>query len=136
MIWKRKNALFDSNKYINLIYFSDGECSPILCLANHPNQQHLIASGNLNGLIFIYDVRSQKKPLIMCHNHSQPSKIQLTSKLNFFLLEWIFFSKLSRFASIHFHVTIYFRVHLTVPYGSGIYPIKVIKIFEQNIKQF
>jgi len=50
----------------------DGECSPILCLANHPNQQHLIASGNLNGLIFIYDVRSQKKPLIMCHNHSQP----------------------------------------------------------------
>jgi len=50
----------------------DGESSPILCLANHPNQQHLLASGNLNGLIFVYDVRSTKAPLIMCHNHSQP----------------------------------------------------------------
>ena len=51
----------------------DGECSPILCLASHPNQQHLLAAGNLNGLLFIYDIRSQKSPLIMCHNHSQPS---------------------------------------------------------------
>lgn len=50
----------------------DGECSPIISLANHPNQQHLLASGNLNGLIFIYDVRSNKKPLIMCHNHPHP----------------------------------------------------------------
>jgi hypothetical protein len=44
-----------------------------MCLANHPNQQHLLAAGNLNGLLFIYDVRSQKSPLIMCHNYPQPS---------------------------------------------------------------
>ena len=55
----------------------DVECSSIMCLANHPNQQHLIAAGNLNGLLFIYDVRSQKSPLIMCHNHPQPSKVTL-----------------------------------------------------------
>jgi hypothetical protein len=47
-----------------------------MCLANHPNQQHLLAAGNLNGLLFIYDVRSQKSPLIMCHNYTQPSRNQ------------------------------------------------------------
>jgi nuclear pore complex protein Nup43 len=49
-----------------------GECSPILCLAKHPNQQHMIACGNSNGLLFIYDVRSQKKPFIISHTQSEP----------------------------------------------------------------
>lgn len=68
-LWDTRNK--DRNRS-SMTLIVDGECSPILTLANHPNQQHLIASGNLNGLIFVYDVRSQKKPLIMCHNHSQP----------------------------------------------------------------
>lgn len=68
-LWDTRNK--DKNRSL-MTLMVDGESSPIMTLANHPNQQHLIASGNLNGLIFIYDVRSQKKPLIMCHNHSQP----------------------------------------------------------------
>lgn len=68
-LWDTRNK--DRNRS-SMTLIVDGECSPIMTLANHPNQQHLIASGNLNGLIFIYDVRSQKKPLIMCHNESKP----------------------------------------------------------------
>lgn len=56
-----------------LTFAIEGECSPILCMNNHPNQQHIVACGNLNGLIFIYDVRgSNKKPFIMCQNNSEP----------------------------------------------------------------
>lgn len=43
-------------------------------MANHPNQQYMVACGNLNGLLFIYDVRSLKKPFIISHNHSEPGK--------------------------------------------------------------
>lgn len=52
----------------------EGESTPIICMANHPNQQHMVACGNLNGILSIYDVRSNKKPFIMSHNHSEPSK--------------------------------------------------------------
>ena len=77
-LWDTRNK--DRNRS-SMTLAVDGECSPSLCLANHPNQQHLIATGNLNGFIFIYDVRSQKKPLIMTHNHPKPSKYYIKIKL-------------------------------------------------------
>ena len=42
-------------------------------MANDPNKQHIIACGNLNGIVAIYDVRSAKKPFLLTHNFSGPS---------------------------------------------------------------
>lgn len=68
-IWDTRNK--DQNRSAMTLLL-DGESSSIQCLANHPNQQHIIACGNLNGFIFIYDVRNQKKPFIMSHAYSEP----------------------------------------------------------------
>ena len=68
-LWDTRNR---DNKNASMTLLLESECSPILCLASHPNQRHLIACGNTNGLICLFDVRSQKKPFIMCHTHSEP----------------------------------------------------------------
>lgn len=65
-------------------------------MANHPNQPHILACGDLNGLIFIYDVRSnmKNKPFIMSQNNSEPGeKINnflalLSNILSLFFLFW------------------------------------------------
>jgi len=68
-LWDTRNR---DNRNASMTLMLESACSPILCLASHPNQHHLIACGNTNGLICLYDVRSQKKPFIMCHTHSEP----------------------------------------------------------------
>ncbi|CAF0775441.1 unnamed protein product [Brachionus calyciflorus] len=68
-IWDARSR---DNKKSSLTLYLEGESSPIVCMANHPNQQHMVACGNLNGILSIYDVRSNKRPFIMSHNHSEP----------------------------------------------------------------
>ena len=66
-----------------VVCLREGEGSSIQCLANNPNQQHIIACGNLNGFIFIYDVRNQKKPFIMSHAYSEPGNEWMLYEFNY-----------------------------------------------------
>ncbi|RNA16404.1 Nucleoporin Nup43 [Brachionus plicatilis] len=68
-IWDSRSR---ENKKSCLSLFMEGESSSITCMANDPNKQHIIACGNLNGIIAIYDVRSSKKPFVLSQNHSEP----------------------------------------------------------------
>ncbi len=122
-LWDTRNK---NSRQCSMNLHVDGECSPTICLANHPNQQHLVAAGNLNGLIFIYDVRSQKSPVIMTHNHSQPSKTQNKSLIeSHFILSLLIFFKFLRLSSALLHVIHFSQALLMALYGNGMCQVKV-----------
>ncbi len=122
-LWDTRNK---NSRQCSMNLSVDGECSPTICLANHPNQQHLIAAGNLNGLIFIYDVRSQKTPVIMTHNHSQPSKKILIKKAIYIQdFSVVLFIKFSRLSSVRLRAIAFSRARLMAPCGCGMCRVRV-----------
>ncbi|KAJ8008973.1 hypothetical protein DPEC_G00083980 [Dallia pectoralis] len=47
-----------------------GDRVPLHCVARHPNQQHIVATGGQDGMLCIWDVRQGKMPFSLMEAHS------------------------------------------------------------------
>lgn len=47
-----------------------GDRVPLHCVARHPNQQHIVATGGQDGMLCIWDVRQGKTPFSLMEAHS------------------------------------------------------------------
>ncbi|XP_052236910.1 nucleoporin Nup43-like isoform X2 [Dreissena polymorpha] len=49
-----------------------GEQVPLQCLARHPTQQHIVATGGHDGVLSIWDLRQERFPVTLLEAHAAP----------------------------------------------------------------
>ncbi|XP_037099978.1 nucleoporin Nup43 [Syngnathus acus] len=52
------------------IFSMSGDLVPLHCVDTHPNQQHIVATGGQNGMLYVWDVRQSNTPLSLMEAHS------------------------------------------------------------------
>ncbi|KAM9778470.1 nucleoporin Nup43 [Syngnathus typhle] len=52
------------------IFSMSGDLVPLNCVDTHPNQQHIVATGGQNGMLYVWDVRQSNTPLSLMEAHS------------------------------------------------------------------
>lgn len=61
---------------IYCLHFRSGDRVPFHCVARHPNQQHIVATGGQDGMLCVWDVRQGNAPFSLMEAHSAESKLQ------------------------------------------------------------
>jgi WD40 repeat protein len=51
-----------------------GEQTPLQCVARHPTQHHIVATGAYDGVLSVWDLRQEKFPVTPLEAHSAASK--------------------------------------------------------------
>ncbi|KTF72488.1 hypothetical protein cypCar_00046794 [Cyprinus carpio] len=73
-----------SNRSVDLVGGDHGKSSkhrhtggrvPLHCVDKHPNQQHIVATGGQDGMLYIWDVRQGNTPFSLIEAHSAETLI-------------------------------------------------------------
>jgi len=60
--------------YIVKLLLRSGGRVPMHCMAQHPTQPHILATGGQDGMLYLWDMRQEKLPITVTKAHSSDSK--------------------------------------------------------------
>ena len=53
--------------------YSTGDKIPLHCMDRHPTQPHIVATGGLDGTLYLWDMRQEKYPITLLEAHASNS---------------------------------------------------------------